>query len=334
MCSLFAIPPFAMALPFASPPLLASIQAALDQPVFPGKVVVWLLFMLSIIGWVMIISKFMQLRKAKQVDRDFTERLRKSKSTLEVFEEGWDDEISLKNLIYQSGARETAYQLLGSREPQDQMQRRLREAGKLSARQLEFLRLAFQTGYRASTGRLRAGVEGLVLLSASALFLGLFGLVWTLMGAFNQGDEFAAMAPKVGAALGYLALALIVAAPPYLSRLAFCASIRRRREELGRFRDDIRRLFERSFAAVEESTGATVREATSSPPVDAPVAPQAKPASPHAAPPAKHGGSDDSEDGKKRYHSIRERLLRQDDDDSDPFEVNPIARQTATIRGY
>ena len=65
-------------------PLLASVRAALDQPVFPGKVIVWLLFMLSIIAWVLLLSKAGQLRRIKRSDRLFTDRLRKSKTTLEA----------------------------------------------------------------------------------------------------------------------------------------------------------------------------------------------------------------------------------------------------------
>ncbi len=76
------------------PPVLATIRAALDQPVFPGKVVVWLLFMLSIIGWVMILSKLLQIRKMRLADERFTDRLRRSKTTLEVFEESWEDDLS------------------------------------------------------------------------------------------------------------------------------------------------------------------------------------------------------------------------------------------------
>ena len=230
-------------------PFLGSIRATLDQPFFAGKLLVWLLFMLSIIGWVMIISKAVQLAKMKRVDRLFTERLRKSKTTLEVFEEGWDDDTSLKYLIYLAGAREAAFQLLGSSDPQSMMQRRIKQAGKLAGRQLDFLSMAFQTGYRASVGRLRAGIEGFRLLAAASILIGAFGLIWTLMTGFDQAKEFAEIAPTVGSALGYFALALLVASPAVLARIGFQATTRRRKKELERFRDDINRLFERSFSA-------------------------------------------------------------------------------------
>lgn len=302
-------------------PLLGSIRATLDQPVFPGKILVWLLFMLSIIGWVMIISKIVQLTKIKRVDRLFTERLRKSKTTLEVFEEGWSDELSLKHVIYQSGAREAAYQLLGSREPQEMMQRRIKQAGKLAGRQLDFLKLAFHTGFRAAVGRLQSGIEGLRLLTAAALLTGTFGLVWTLMSGFDKAKEFSEIAPMVGGALGYFTLSILVAAPAILARIGFQATVRMRKQELDRFRDDINRLFERSFAEIESPVRPTVPESGSV------IKPSLQPENEIA--PGK------SNDGKKYYHSIRERLLRGDSGDEDErFEVNPIARQAASMQSY
>lgn len=330
-------------------PLLGSIRATLDQPVFPGKVIVWLLFMLSIIGWVMIVSKIAQLNKIKRTDREFTERLRKSKTTLEVFEEGWDDELSLKHVIYQAGAREAAFQYLGTREPQEMMQRRIKQAGKLGTRQLDFLRTAFQTGYRAALGRLQSGIDGLRILSASALLIGVFGLVWTLMIGFDQAKEFAEIAPMVGGALGYLVIALLVATPAAIAKIAFDATVRSRERELERFRDDINRLFERSFAdtdgpvrptqvgqPVEEAVPATshpdeTREHSSPPKGLAdPAAP------PYSGKAPDRPGETLAKEGRKRYHSIRERLLRDDNDDAmeSHFEVNPIARQAAAYRGY
>ncbi len=294
-------------LPSLPLPVLASLRAALDQPVFPGKVVVWLLFMLSIVGWVMILSKAAQLRKFARADGLFTERLRKSKTTLEAYEEGVEDENSPKSAIYQAGAREAAYLLLGSREPREAMRERIRQAGKLGPRPLELLRMSFQAGLRIAIGRLTAGVENLVLVSASAILLGVFGFIWTLMAGFDSAQEFAVLAPKVGGALGFLAIALLVAAPAVLARLVLQIKVRKQREEMERFHDDIVRLFERSFAAS----------------VEAPVVKRD---------PSSSAGGEPTEE-KKRYHSIRERLLREDPGEVEGLEVNPIARQAASAGG-
>ncbi|MBL9159066.1 MAG: MotA/TolQ/ExbB proton channel family protein [Verrucomicrobiales bacterium] len=355
-----------MVLSVIFPPLLASLRAAIDQPIFPGKVIVWLLFMLSIIGWVTILSKLVQLRRMRHADQAFTDRLRQSKTTLEVFEEGWEDELALKSLIYQAGARETAYQLLGSREPQDRMQQRLRQAGKLVGRQIDFLRMAFQTGFRAAAGRLQNGIESLRLIAAAAMLLGTFGLVWTLMKGFDEAKEFSELAPRIGAGLGYFTIALFVAAPATIARIAIRNLVRKRKQELERFRDDIHRLFERSFAAALDPVRPTSSERRPSAEVgserprreavdpavadasvgDRPAGPAPKPAPRREPEPVAAYAPEvetDSGDGeeRKRYHSIRDRLLRSEADEeaSSPFRVNPIARQAAAasgkgLRGY
>jgi biopolymer transport protein ExbB/TolQ len=334
-------------------PVLASIRAAIDQPIFPGKIIVWLLFMLSIIGWVTILSKLAQLRRMRRADQEFTDRLRQSKTTLEVFEEGWENELALKSLIYQAGARETAFQLLGSREPQDRMQQRLRQAGKLVGRQIDFLRMAFQTGFRAASGRLQNGIEGLRLIAAAAILLGTFGLVWTLMKGFDEAKEFSELAPRIGAGLGYFAISLFVAAPAVIARIALRNVVRKRKQELERFRDDILRLFERSFAAALDPVRPTVAESRPAPVeneilrserVPAPAVdplPAAPRREPETVPSHEPEPVTDSGEERKRYHSIRDRLLRSDADEeaSSPFRVNPIARQAAAatgkgLRGY
>jgi biopolymer transport protein ExbB/TolQ len=330
------------------PPLLASIRGAIDQPAFPGKVIVWLLFMLSIVGWVTILLKIVQLRRMRRADLEFTDRLRRSKTTLEIFEEGWENELALKCLIYRAGARETAYQLLGSREPQDRMQKRLRSAGKLVGRQIDFLRMAFQSGFRAASGKLQNGIEGLRSVAAGAILLGSFGLVWTLMRGFDRATEFSEVAPSIGAALGYFAIALFVAAPAVIGRIALLGAVRKRRQELERFRDDIHRLFERSFAAALDPARPTAAEPAQAPLGDDRTAREKVPATdatpplastPHhenktearAATSLAPGPASDPVEERKRYHSIRERLLRSEaeEEESSPFRVNPIARQTA-----
>jgi len=333
-------------LPVVGAPLISSIQTALQEPIFPGKVIVWLLFMLSIVSWVMIISKSLHLAKQKRVDKDFGARLRESRTTLEVFEEGWDDGASLKHLIYVSGSREAAFHLLGSREPQDGMIRRLRRAPKLTARQLDFLNLAFRSGYRTAMLRLSSGIAGFRFVAVAALLFGTIGMVWTLMTAFDSAAEFAEFAPAVGAALGFLAIALLVASPAILARIAFDIHIRRRKVELTKFRDDIARLFERSYAATA-GVGSTIRAESIRPEsIHSEIHSEAKHQEETFRPEAQARHTDETvkadtaseesstdDEPKKKFHSIRDRLLRGPDDVDDAEEqINPIAQQAATLR--
>lgn len=325
-----------MTSPFLLTSLTGSIQTALDQPLFPGKILIWLLLMLSIISWVKILSKWLQLMRMNRSDKAFSERLRQSRTTLELFEQGWQNEDSARFLVYLAGARETAFQLLGSRNPVQDMEDRVRHVGLLPPAKARVLERAFESGLRQALMKITSGVGGLRFIGAASLLLGTIGSVWTLMIGFDKLEADASPGPVIGSALGFVLISLIVATPAFLARIAFAIQTDRLEFEISKFKEDIARLFERTFidfaspVAPQDATEKTVtspagsdfyeeeeeREEVSHP------APEEKTIPPHGK--------------KKQYHSIRERLLRppSDDDDTDELRVNPIARQAAGIRAY
>jgi biopolymer transport protein ExbB/TolQ len=212
--------------------LVASIQTALNQPAFPGGMVMWGLFMLSILCWVMILSKALFLRRLKLSDQKFSKRLRASRTTLEVFEEGWESEGSAHYQVYLAGAKETAFQLLGSRECQVGVVDLVRGAGLLSEQQTKALRQAFRSGFREAQMRMEQGVAGLRLIGNGAILLGLLGFVWTMMTGFDTATGANEVMPIIGSALGFFAVALMVTAPAIVARGAFLIVLRKRKYDL------------------------------------------------------------------------------------------------------
>lgn len=316
--------------------LIGSIESAMQQPIFPGKIVIWLLFMFSIVSWVMILSKLLQLSRFRKADARFGVRLRKSRTTLEVFEEGWFDEHSLQLLIYVAGARETAFQLLGSRNPSDQMTDRIREAGKLSQNQHGFLEGSFEAGYRNAEAKLSAGTEGLKFIGVGGILLGLIGMIWTLMRGFDGLQEGGNLGPVVGSALGFLAIALLVATPAFLAGISFAIHLKKRRFELAKFRDDIARLFERKFTVIEGAQSQPVEGSMQSETASSEIEPDEEIYE------GESEGISNEEIGslgappvrKRKYHSIREKLMRPPEGEStNELSMNPIAQQAASMRG-
>lgn len=318
---------------FVPASLIGSIQTALDQPLFPGKVLIWILLMLSIVSWVKIVSKWFQLLKVNKADQLFTERLRQSRTTLELFEDGWHNEDSLHFLIYLAGARETAFQLLGSRAPVEGMEERVRDAGLLPAGKAKILDRAFESGFQHASMKASSGVAGLRFIGAAALFLGMIGAVWTLMVGFDNLEAGASLGPVLGSALGFIFVSLTVATPAFLARIAFGIQTDKLEFGISKFKEDIARLFERKFidsnlmsrpspietAPVSDEGGPQFGE-------DEDILVEKPEPSSQQIPIASHG--------KKQYHSIRERLLRppSSDDGLDQLRVNPIAQQTAGVK--
>lgn len=296
--------------------LVGSIQSAMQQPLFPGKIVAWLLCVLSIISWVLIVSKALHLSRTRKADKRFGERLRASRTTLEVFEEGWRDENSLQLLIYYAGARETAFQLLGSRNPGEGAAERIGAAGRMDGTQREFLESAFEAGYRRAERKLVSGTGVLRVVGAAAAMLGLLGGVWTLMEGFDNAGDSGLPPATIGAALGFVAIALLVAIPAVTARIAFSIILEPRRYELAKFREDILRLFLRKFGQAPEPRRRTVRDSR-----------EGERESEHESPEDPTG---EETGGKKRYHSIRDRLL--DPMPDNELEINPIAQQAASLK--
>ncbi|MEM6278779.1 MAG: MotA/TolQ/ExbB proton channel family protein [Verrucomicrobiota bacterium] len=292
--------------------------------------------MLSIVCWVKILSKWLQLSRLKRSDKVFSERLRQSRTTLELFEEGWRDDESARFLIYLAGARETAFQLLGSRNPVADMEIRVQNAGLLPAGKARVLDRAFESGLRHALMKVTTGVGGLRFIGAASLFLGMIGSIWTLMSGFDKLEAGESLGPVLGASLGFVFISLVVATPAFLGRIAFSILIERLEFETMKFKEDITRLFERKFIDFERSEMSSV------------------PAEPSTSPPEDSGPYEEEEfeeespgEGtleqpfpshgrKKQYHSIRERLLRPPSnlDDVDELRVNPIARQAGNAEAY
>lgn len=314
-----------MIVSFSSIYLLGSVSHALDQPLIPGKLVMWLLMMMSIVSWVTIIMKMIQLRRLKGEAKRFSNRLRQSKTTLEMFELGWNEETCPQYQIYHAGAREAAYQLLGSREPHEGMNRKVRKAGKLTAQQLGSLRIAFASGYREAESTLEQGLPILKTLSKAAFLLGGLGFTWVLMRGFDTARDFTEVAPEAGAAIAYLAVAFAVAVPASIGALVFELIVKRRTRVLAKFRDDINRLFERSFGS-----------RTSAPAASRNPSNLVRKDEDDAEPEEKEAPLEEEEtEGKKQFHSIRERLIRGEssgDDKMGELHMNPIAQQAATVR--
>lgn len=298
---------------------------AIEQPIMPGKLILWTLLMLSLVTWAVIVSKVMSFRRFRKSDIIFTKRLRSSRATLEVFEEGWEDANSLHHDIYLRGAKEVAFQLLGSREADSSIHNRIKKAGKLSRRQIDSMQAAFNRGLEVASSRLEIGLSVLRITSIAAPLIGLMGMVWMLMRGFDAAKTFEEVSPWVSGSLFYLAFSLMVSIPALVGFLVFRSVEKDRKRELNSFTVEIIRLFERSFAAPESVPQQMPEKAMETEEGEFPV--QLK------------------ENGKKEFHSIRKVLERDAENfasqtarpenfhkSQSDVPINPIAQQASTMQ--
>ncbi|NNE93276.1 MAG: MotA/TolQ/ExbB proton channel family protein [Verrucomicrobiales bacterium] len=322
----------------------SGFQFALDQPFFPGKIILWLLFMLSLMSWAVMASKIVSLRRFRQGDSLFTRRLRESKRPLEIHEKGWSEPMSLRQEVYTHGAKEAAFQLLGT--IRRTRTKSLPASESLTESQVMSLREALERGEQSARSRLQIGMPVLQAAAAGGPFLGLLGMVWILMNSFSAGANTNQISAGLSGGLAVMAIALLAATPAIFGQIVFRSAFRSKLRELGDFRVELTRLFERSLAAawgdlpesdVEMKTFGTKQEV----PTEAETAsePEKEDDSswmifdedsidePQPIAAAEEAAQSAEKPVKKVYHTVRKRPSGEDE----PM-INPIALQAKSAR--
>lgn len=361
---------------------LASLSAALDQELFPGKILIWLLFMCSILAWVVVLSKGAQLLKAKKGNRQFTLRLRQSHTVLEILQEGWEAEDSPRYLVYRAAAREAIARILGTHRWDATELERLNASSRLEERHLTELRHAVESGHRHGMMLLESGLGKFALIPLAAGLLGALGFGWSLQQSLAEALPYDAFASQTSIGFVFLGLGLAVAGPVLLASFWFRSTVECERGDLSNFGDELVRLFERCLISgtgmnCQNQSGVTIIKPGQTPNRVAEEVAPATATAPRAAeilPPGQARLSpkpalaaeavrlsqtepirrskatlepqqatlqpDYDEEvpflqqGKRKYHSLRESLLSPAEADSAQGdeaeeEMNPIARQAS-----
>lgn len=228
---------------------------ALQQPLFPGKLFLWGLFMLSLLSWGVIISKGVSLFRMKRADEEFVTLYRGGRQPLQLFERNYEDERSLRWVIYDHGAREAAFQMLGSPERDATFSVRLRSTEGLTGNQMKAVREALSRGELAAASRLRDGMPLLSVTSLGAPFVGLLGMAWILMKTFSingMDGTLAEVSPGVSGALAMLVAGLLAGTPALIGQILLGSLSRERMRVLGDFRSQYGRALEYAYASGRE----------------------------------------------------------------------------------
>src|SRR3989440_2335626 len=202
------------------PYLFASIsgksgQAELDyvwsQARPEAKIIIIFLAIFSIIAWSVMISKALQMRRAKRLNQFFNTEFRSQKAVLDVFDRRVQAEGCPMFMVYQAGSIELDTRL---KNPADGSRKRL-----ASLKSMEHVKRTLENTVAQESLKLESGLILLAIAVSGAPFLGLLGTVWGVMSTFAgiaqspQGASLAVMAPGVSAALVTTVAGLLVAIP-------------------------------------------------------------------------------------------------------------------------
>jgi biopolymer transport protein ExbB/TolQ len=192
----------------------ASNQAELiyvwTQATPEAKAIIVCLIIFSILAWSVMVSKAIQVRRARRLNYYFNEEFRAQKSVLELFDRKLQVEGCPLYEVYQAGCVQLDARLRGPGGERSKQQ--------VTLKNMEHVKRALENIVAQESLKLESGLILLAIAVSGAPFMGLLGTVWGVMSTFagiaQQGSAtMAAMAPGVSAALITTVAGLLVAIP-------------------------------------------------------------------------------------------------------------------------
>jgi biopolymer transport protein TolQ len=172
----------------------------------PVQLVMAVLLLFSFLSWVIIIRKYVQLKAAMENAESFEERFWSGADLAQLFRE-------VSNNGNENGGMENIFES-GFREFVRQRQRRVIDQRTV----IEGSERAMRVAGTKEIGALERNLEFLANVGSISPYVGLFGTVWGIMGAFQGLGEMkdvtiAVVAPHISEALIATAMGLFAAIP-------------------------------------------------------------------------------------------------------------------------
>lgn len=218
-----------------------------------GKAIIIILLFFSVLAWSVMISKALQMRRARRLNRFFLAEFRRQARVLEIFDRRVQVEGCPLYEVYLAGCSELDRRLQASNARGRQR--------FISLTGMEHVKRALENAVAEESLNLESGLILLAIAVSGAPFLGLLGTVWGVMSTFagvaQQGSAtLAAMAPGVAAALITTVAGLSVAIPSMFAYNWLVHHLRVLTVELDNFAQELVSRMETEYLEEENGGGA------------------------------------------------------------------------------
>ena len=234
----------------------ADVLYAFRESTTSGKLIVMLLFLGSIVAWSIMITKFIELRRARDSSDIFLRGFRKEENPIALFLKRQTYSESPLYRVYEAGCLGLGGEF--DVEPTHAPDSLINRAGSQSTR-LDRFQLSAVDGVVERTVAdqallLEHNMGWLATAVSSAPFLGLLGTVWGVMDSFGgmavKGSAtLSAVAPGISAALLTTVVGLLVALPSAIGYNLLTNQIRSLTVKMDNFAQEfeaaVRRLYGR-----------------------------------------------------------------------------------------
>jgi len=215
-----------------------------DRATLEAKAIIALLFVFSIVAWWKLISKNIEMTRARKLNALFAQEFSSQKTVLEMFDRKLEVEGCPLYAVYLAGCSQLDARLRG---PSGE-----RAKQEISLKNMEHIKRAIENVVAKESLKLETGLIWLAIAVSGAPFMGLLGTVWGVMSTFagiaQQGSAtMSAMAPGVSAALVTTVAGLLVAIPSMFGYNLLVGSLRAFTVELDNFAQELVSKMETEF---------------------------------------------------------------------------------------
>lgn len=181
-----------------------------SQATTESKLIIIVLLLFSIVAWSVMISKGLQMRRAKRLNGFFVNEFKNQKAVLDLFDRRIHAEGCPLFNVYQAGSQELDQRLRGKG---GEARRK-----HVSLKGMEHVKRTLENAVAQESLKLEGGLIWLAAAVSGGPFLGLLGTVWGVMSTFGHVAQLGqasltVMAPGVSAALSTTVAGLLVAIP-------------------------------------------------------------------------------------------------------------------------
>lgn len=221
------------------------VQAILSAS-WPVQITLMILIGMSIVTWAIVLTK----RKALSVGRDnnvmFLDSFWKSTSLDDIYSKIERHSESAMGRIFRAG-----YHELRKIADSNLAKKSSTEGGPMLSG-LDNLERSLRKATDAELNRMESRLGFLATTGSTGPFIGLFGTVWGIMGAFHKigstnSASLAVVAPGISEALIATAIGLVAAIPATVAYNHFISLVRREEIELNSFSADFLNIAKRNF---------------------------------------------------------------------------------------
>ena len=209
-----------------------------------GPIVVGVLLLLlaaSVASWAIIVRKWWHLRGASRQSEAFLDVFWKAKRLDQIFAQSNDLPLSPVCQVFRAGYVELSKVMDGGGEGS------IHELGGM-----ENVERALKRATNAELAQLEESLPFLATTAAAAPFVGLFGTVWGIMGAFHDitvagNASLATVARPISEALIATAVGLFAAIPAVVAYNTFASRVRTLENDMTNFAADFLNIVKRHY---------------------------------------------------------------------------------------